>query len=138
MRQTYHYAQRELVYQAVSQWSNRWMTRNAKMACVEIGALGYYLRSDIELLDLYGLSRIKEDRALSRVGILEKYKPACLVYNQKKVALLESVYKDFEQYTWQQLGGKMVGVRKELIDDNNIAFDQLTNIYKQLKTEKGL
>lgn len=112
-RRVYHEKPREQAYRASSQWIDQWIGDDERVLTNEIGAIGYYLNTKVELLDTYGLARIKEDRDLSIPQFIEKYMPVVIICRDGFFGISENAHLFDANYEWIKFDQINIAIRKD-------------------------
>jgi arabinofuranosyltransferase len=105
---------RERIYKAAAIWAGEYLPENSIIAAHEIGVIGYYSREDILILDLYGILRNKDDRALDMPGMVRKYNPELIFAAEQTEcrSIIESALPS--EYTWYKYRTLDIAIRNDL------------------------
>jgi hypothetical protein len=106
--------ERERVYAAATVWLSRHLPQQGRIAANEIGTAGFFKRDDLEVLDLFGLLRTREDRDRSATELVAKYRPEAVITRE----IFD--YRDSIEaaqpnaYVWLPLRSLHIGLRADL------------------------
>lgn len=124
------FVERERVYAAASLWANSILPPNSTIASNEIGTIGFYTRPDIEILDLFGIARMKNERRLYFMKLLEKRMPEGIfirnhfdcIHELKKSSL-------WDRYEWFSFKTLEIGIKKNIASDKEKNKKQILEKY---------
>ena len=76
-------SEREGTYATATLWLSSVLPPDATIAANEIGTPGFYARADIEVVDLFGLLRKKDERSATATDMMKKYRPEAVITRHK-------------------------------------------------------
>jgi hypothetical protein len=120
---------REQVYAAATLWLGRYLPADSRIAANEIGTIGFFLRGDLKVLDLFGLLRTREDRTRPAMELMAKYRPEAVI-TKKLFDYRDNI--DVAQpgaYTWVSLQGLLIGLRADLAPELTSHRAELDALY---------
>lgn len=127
---------REREYAATVTWLNACLPSDGRIAMLEIGAGGFAARPDIRIMDLFGILRVREDRALTGPDMVRKYRPE---------AIVNRCFFDFGKgldprtracYAWHVFRGTEIGIRKDLWERIGPRTGELPGVFETLDLRK--
>lgn len=123
-------AQRERCYQVCAVYFNKYLESNATIAIGEIGAFGYTSRWDMQILDLYGLLRKREDLRLGALDLISRERPEAIVLRTNSCEI-KAIGKSpiLDDYRWHEFRTLRLGFRRDLDDHLKIHLNELDDIY---------
>jgi hypothetical protein len=126
-------AQRERPYAAVARWIGARFPQGARIGANEIGAVGFFAPKHVETVDIYGLLRKHEDRALGSVDMVAKYRPEAVVV-KKNFDYRDTIERSAmgPLYTWFDFNGVSVGLRRDVAPPLLAARGELHALYDRL------
>jgi hypothetical protein len=122
--------EREMTYITTIKWLNTVLPEGSVIGTNEIGAIGFYARDDITMLDMPGLVRAKDERFVSDSELYLKYKPAVFLLkhhsgHHKKVDVLMP-----GEYEWHRVRTLMIGVRRDKTEISDSDFELLKKQFR--------
>ena len=125
--------ERERVYKTGSIWAGKYLPQNTTVAAYEIGVIGYYLRDDIKLIDLYGIHRKKDERMMDMIDIIEKYNPEMILVGEQNECR-ETIENGLPgEYIWMKYEKLDIGLRKEISKSMLRNFREIGAIDKNME-----
>jgi len=129
-------SEREQVYAAAAIWLGKYLEKDANIAAGEIGAIGFFSRPDISILDMFGLSRVKEDRLFNSIDVVRKHRPE-IILTRQHFKYREKIENEMgKDYIWTNFRTLEIGLRADLTSTFNMHFHELEEIYKDLNVGK--
>ena len=113
-RTKYYWQPREKSYIAIGKWTAEYLPLHSKLATNEIGTIAFYTRSDIEILDTYGLSRLKKDRGIDVFTYIENYMPEAIAYKETFKVWQPMPLELKEKYHWLKDNRVYLAIRKDV------------------------
>jgi len=106
--------EREQAYAAASVWLSRHLPPGARIAANEIGTVGFFRRGDLEVLDLFGLLRPRDERTLGAAALVAKRRPEAVV--TRDFFSYQGAIDDAQPgaYVWLPLRSLRIGLRVDL------------------------
>jgi hypothetical protein len=130
--------EREQVYAAGGACLGEYLPENASIGAVEIGAIGFFTRPDIIILDMVGLARPTDDWSLDWLELVRKHVPeAILVRNHfpHREAFEQQLP---EQYVWTEFRSLDVGIRADIANDLIPRLPELQQFYATIDMQREL
>lgn len=105
---------RERVYAAATVWLSRHLPPDSRIAANEIGAIGFFKRADLRVLDLFGLLRTREDRALGATELIARHRPEAVL--TREFFFYQGAIDAAQPgaYVWLPLRTLRIGLRSDL------------------------
>ncbi|MCK5833284.1 hypothetical protein KAH81_06395 [bacterium] len=128
------YATREKTYSAITLWLNKKLPENSTICAGEIGAIRFYAKPTIKVLDMVGLTRPLSDKRLP-INLIKEERPEAIIYwplKGQSYAQISSIYKN---YDFGDINGIMIGVRKDLADFVFNDSYELIEIFEKVKLD---
>jgi len=127
---------RERMYGAVSIWLGNHLGNGACIAANEIGAIGFFSRPDIAILDMFGLLREREERLAGFVDLIRKHRPEAIV-TLEQFNYREKIDEELnEDYFWFKVKNLEIGLRADISPMLQKHFNELQGIYDALDVGK--
>ena len=131
---------RERSYAATTVWLGKHLDEGAMIASLEIGAIGFFARPDIRILDLFGILRVKKDRWINAIDLVMRDRPEAVIIIQP---FMQPEYMDVESlekyemarqfYDWFEYKGLEIGIRADLESpDIGDDMEELEGIYETI------
>ena len=107
-------SEREGTYATATLWLSSVLPPDATIAANEIGTPGFYARADIEVVDLFGLLRKKDERSATATDMMKKYRPEAVI-TRHKFDYRDQIDADLpDAYRWIDSGDLLVGLRADV------------------------
>lgn len=127
---------REKTYAATTVWLGRHLPDKAIIAANEIGAVGFFSRPGIEVLDMFGLLRKKEDFKINFIELVKQRSPEAII-TSPDFDYREVIDRDMANaYIWIRYGRLEIGLRSDLGNAFRKYFDELPRIYSLIQIKK--
>jgi len=127
---------RERMYGAVSIWLGRHLGNGASIAANEIGAVGFFSRPDISIMDMFGLLRVRDERLAGYVDLIRKHRPEAIV-TLEQFSYREKIDEEIsEDYLWFKVKNLEIGLRADISPMLQKHFNELREIYDALDVNK--
>ncbi len=123
------HARREKTYTAITVFLNERLHENSTICAGEIGAVKFYARRDIEVLDWVGLTRPLSDRRAPK-NLIDEERPEAIIYWPFPWQTFEQIAGLYTDYSFGNINGIMLGVRNDIADEmleNSIRLVELFN-----------
>ncbi len=124
--------ERERVYGAGAVWIGRYLPEDAVVAGNEIGALGFFLPSNIHVLDMYGILRRPEDLERSWIDMVRERRPEAVLVRENFENREEIEREMPGEYRWHRFRTLDIGLRTDLAPAIESHLDELPEIYDTL------
>ena len=129
-------AERERAYAAAAVWAGRNLDPNATVAANEIGAVGFFLPPDAEVLDMFGLLRPPTELKTSW-SVLFKRQPPELVITRRFFAYRKSIERNFpNRYRWGTFRTVELGLRRDIARKYAAQLQELPMIYRDIDVSR--
>lgn len=130
-------AKRERAYAALTVWLDRRLPHGAAVTSNEIGTIGFFSRPDMRTLDMFGILRTRDDRFLTDMQLVRKYRPEAVLvrnYFPCKQWIIDEMGDGF--YTWHEYRGIDIGLRHDIAGNILPGIDELHEIYTTLNVDR--
>ncbi len=135
---------RERSYAAATLWLGNHLEDSAMISSLEIGVIGFYARPDIEIQDLFGILRIREERWINGIDLIRIHQPEAVIILQPFLLpefMDEDMFANYEatrrNYNWFEFKGLEIGLwhtlDAPLIDTD---LDELSELYENVDMER--
>jgi len=131
----YHTYKRERLYASTSVWLGRYLEKGATIAANEIGAVGFFSRSDIHILDMFGLLRKKEEIAKPYLELMQKRPPEAVLTLQQ-FSYTEGIITTMKDiYIWLKFNDLEIGLRKDIFPVLYPHLSEVNKIYTTINID---
>jgi hypothetical protein len=123
---------REQIFGACAVWSGKHLPENACIAGDDFGALGFFSRPDIYVMDIYGILRSPEDEHIDRIDLIKREKPEAIFLRFPKlfIAPIDSGLPG--EYVWYRFSRISIGLRSDIARNLTIDEGELIQIGENL------
>jgi len=104
---------REKTYAAASVWLSLYLPQNSIICTPEIGAVGFFCRPDLKILDMVGLTRPLSDTR-KPVQLVKEENVEAIIYWLLPGQTFDQIAQVYPKYQWGEIGEVMIGIRKDL------------------------
>jgi hypothetical protein len=129
-------AGREQYYAAAAVWAGDHLPAGASIAAIEIGALRFFLPTEIRVLDIYGILRRKEDAGADYLELIQRDRPELVLVLGKFDSREEIEKASPGMYVWERLDKLDIGVRADLHPELSQQLGELPALYEKLDIKR--
>ncbi|RKZ29920.1 hypothetical protein DRQ36_07195 [bacterium] len=122
---------REQTYAAATVWLGMHLPENSTICSGEIGAIGFFARPDIRVLDMVGLTRPLDDRRLP-VNLIDEENVEAIIYWRFPGQEFGDISEVYPKYEWGEIGEVMIGFRDDLAPGLLEKSDEIPIIMKSI------
>jgi len=105
---------REIAFAVSAIWSGKHLPEKACVAADDLGAIGFFARPDIKVVDIYGILRTPQDKHLDRIDILKREKPEAMFLRFKRLFGEEIESGLPGEYIWLKFGHLDLALRRDI------------------------
>ncbi len=124
---------REGGYATATVWFGKHLEAEGMLVANEIGTVGFWARSDHEVLDPFGLSRRYDERKMPFVKLLKRHKPVGAIIAKQFAYHVRTMDKHAPgAYTWHRWRGLHIGLRADVAPSLLPKVDELDALHADL------
>jgi hypothetical protein len=135
-RSTVVNSERERVYASAAIWAGMQLDGGGVVAANEIGAVRFFLPTDLSVLDMFGLLRRRGEARTPYAELVAETRPA-LVLTRQQFAYRNGIETAMrEAYEWHRFRSLNVGIRTDLVSSLGPHLGELPRIYEGLDMDR--